>query len=80
MPRIYYKTPMLLMFVDCKKAFDSVEHNAVIEALTDAGIDPGYVGSIQNCYTESTTIIKLFERKIVIPIKREVRQGDIISP
>ncbi|KHJ99780.1 hypothetical protein OESDEN_00235 [Oesophagostomum dentatum] len=40
-----YKIPMLLVFVDYKKAFDSVEHNAVIEALMDAGIDPGYVGN-----------------------------------
>ncbi|KHJ86488.1 hypothetical protein OESDEN_13761 [Oesophagostomum dentatum] len=42
-----YKIPMLLMFVDYKKAFDSVEHNAVIEALMDVGIDPGYIGFIK---------------------------------
>ncbi|KHJ78520.1 hypothetical protein OESDEN_21858, partial [Oesophagostomum dentatum] len=55
-------------------------HNAVIEALIDAGVDPGYIKIIQDCYKEATTTIKLFEREIVIPVKRGVRQGDTISP
>ncbi|KHJ90537.1 hypothetical protein OESDEN_09621 [Oesophagostomum dentatum] len=46
----------------------------------NAGIDPGYVGAIRDCYENATTTIKLFEREISIPIKRGVRQGDTISP
>ncbi|KHJ80417.1 hypothetical protein OESDEN_19908 [Oesophagostomum dentatum] len=42
--------------------------------------DPGYVKIIQDCYKEATTTIKLFERDIVIPVKRGVRQGDTIFP
>ncbi|EYB88809.1 hypothetical protein Y032_0241g3379 [Ancylostoma ceylanicum] len=38
-----YKLPLCFLFVDFEKAFDSVEHNAVLRAMTDQGVEAAYV-------------------------------------
>ncbi|KAE9413422.1 hypothetical protein Angca_007078, partial [Angiostrongylus cantonensis] len=35
--------PLVLTFADYKKAFDSVETNAILSALADQGVDPSYI-------------------------------------
>ncbi|KIH44049.1 reverse transcriptase [Ancylostoma duodenale] len=67
-------------FVDYKKAFDSVETNAVLNALTHAGIPSMYIHLLEQCFSNKSTAIQLFDRKLEIPIERGVRQGDTISP
>ncbi|KAK6732101.1 hypothetical protein RB195_016466 [Necator americanus] len=67
-------------FVDYEKAFDSVETNAILSALVDEGVDASYVMTLANCYDRCTTRIQLFHRPLTIPIGKEVRQGDTISP
>ncbi|KAK6040726.1 hypothetical protein COOONC_21769 [Cooperia oncophora] len=44
-----YKMPLILTFVDYTKAFDSVEINAVLNALQHAGVDPTYVNVLEKC-------------------------------
>ncbi|KAK6752372.1 hypothetical protein RB195_003661 [Necator americanus] len=38
-----YRLPLVLTFVDHKKAFDSVETNAILSALVDQGADASSV-------------------------------------
>ncbi|KHN85872.1 Retrovirus-related Pol polyprotein from type-1 retrotransposable element R2 [Toxocara canis] len=38
-----FHIPLCLAFVDYKKAFDSVERNAVLNALDKCGVNPNYV-------------------------------------
>ncbi|EYC23509.1 hypothetical protein Y032_0015g2689 [Ancylostoma ceylanicum] len=57
--------PLCLTFVDLKKAFDTVETEAVLEALGNQGVPTQY--------------IRMF-RDDDITIRRGVRQGDTMSP
>ncbi|KAK6743844.1 hypothetical protein RB195_010880 [Necator americanus] len=75
-----YRLPLVLIFVDYEKAFDSVETNAVLPALVDQGVDASYVRTLANCYDRCTTRIQLFHCPLTIPVGKEVRQGDTISP
>ncbi|EYB81048.1 hypothetical protein Y032_0394g639 [Ancylostoma ceylanicum] len=75
-----YHLPLVLVFVDYKKAFDSVETNAVLNALAHAGVPSVYIRLLEQCFSDNSTIIQLFDRKLKIPIERGVRQGDTISP
>ena len=75
-----YAQPLVLVFVDFKKAFDSVEHNSVYNSLVDQGVDGHYVETIEELNRGSYASVKPFERKVVIELKKGVRQGDTISP
>ncbi|KAH7669983.1 endonuclease-reverse transcriptase [Aphelenchoides avenae] len=71
---------LYLVFVDYEKAFDSVEINAVLNALVAQGVSSHYVDILEDVYDGCTTEIKLFHDSVTIPVKRGVRQGDTISP
>ncbi|EYB91984.1 hypothetical protein Y032_0199g1651 [Ancylostoma ceylanicum] len=75
-----YTMPLVLTFIDYKKAFDSVETNAVLDALLQAGVDSAYVNILEQCNVGTVTTIQLFDKKLRIPIEKGVRQGDTISP
>ncbi|KAH7718827.1 protein F43G9.7 [Aphelenchoides avenae] len=71
---------LYLVFIDYEKAFDSIEINAVLNALARQGISRSYIDVLEDVYEGCTTEIKLFHDVIKIPIRRGVRQGDTISP
>lgn len=73
--KIYY-----LGFVDFNKAFDTLEHGYIWDALKTQGVQLKYVRILQNVYTKSTGQVKLETLGDEFPIKRGVRQGDPISP
>ncbi|CAD6200263.1 unnamed protein product [Caenorhabditis auriculariae] len=75
-----HQMPLALAFVDYYKAFDSVEINAVLNALASAGVATKYVELIANSNEGTSTTIQLFDKKLSIPIRKGVRQGDTISP
>ncbi|KAK6762716.1 hypothetical protein RB195_023433 [Necator americanus] len=70
-----YRPPL-----DYKKSFDSVETKATLLALIDQGVYASYVRTLANCYDRRTTRIQLFYHPLAIPIGKEVRRGDTISP
>ncbi|WKX96008.1 hypothetical protein Q1695_012456 [Nippostrongylus brasiliensis] len=67
------------VFVDYREAFDSVDINAVLNALVHAGLPSPYVQLLDECFSNTSTTIQLFDRKLTIPIEKGVRQGDTIS-
>ncbi|CAG4989725.1 unnamed protein product [Colias eurytheme] len=73
--KIYY-----LGFVDYNKAFDSLEHDYIWEALNIQGIHGKYIRILQNVYSRSTAQVRLESMGEIFPIERGVRQGDPISP
>lgn len=75
-----FQLPLILIFIDYEKAFDSVEINAVLASLKNQGIDHGYINILKEIYSGCTTEITIFEEPIKVPIERGVRQGDTISP
>ncbi|KAJ1366370.1 hypothetical protein KIN20_027010 [Parelaphostrongylus tenuis] len=75
-----YKQPLCLTFIALKKAFDSVETEAVIEALDNQGVPTRYIMILRELYKDFTTRISPFYNNITIDVRRGVRQGDTISP
>ena len=51
---------LCLMVIDLKKVFDSVETEAVIEALAKQGIQTQYIRILQELYYGFTTRISSF--------------------
>ena len=76
-----YQIYLCLGFVDYQKAFDSIEHKDMFNALRKAGIHEGYINIIQDIYTNATARIHI-DKDISKEVKMErgVRQGDTISP
>ncbi|KAK6747804.1 hypothetical protein RB195_000787 [Necator americanus] len=72
--------PLYLTFIDLKKAFNSVETEAVVEALDNQGVPTQYINVLRELYSNFTTGISPFYKNIIIDVKRGVRQGDTISP
>ncbi|KAK6743099.1 hypothetical protein RB195_010406 [Necator americanus] len=75
-----YKMPLCLTFIDLKKAFDSAETEAVVEALDNQGVPTQYIKVLRELYSNFTTGISPFYKNISIDVKRGVRQGDTVSP
>ncbi|KAK6730378.1 hypothetical protein RB195_007068 [Necator americanus] len=77
-----YKMPLCLTFIDLKKAFDSVETEAVVEALDNQGVPTQYIKVLHKgeLYSNFTTGISPFYKNIIIKMKKRVRQGDTIPP
>ncbi|CAH2088198.1 unnamed protein product [Euphydryas editha] len=67
-------------FIDYTKAFDSIHHSSIWQALHNCQIDPTIVRTIRNIYQNSVSRVKLEVRGDEIKIARGVRQGDPLSP
>ncbi|EYC12332.1 hypothetical protein Y032_0047g1424, partial [Ancylostoma ceylanicum] len=75
-----YKMPLCLTFIDLKKAFDTVETEAVLEALGNQGAPTQYIRIFRELYSNFTTRISPFYDDITIDVRRGDRQGDTVSP
>ena len=75
-----YQKPLILTFIDFEKAFDSVEHQSVINALRRQGVEEPYVELIKHIYDNATSVIMTDKTSESFKIERGVRQGDPISP
>ena len=74
-----YQIPLCIGYIDYKKAFDSVETAAVLNALKEFRIEAKYVKIIEEIYRGCYAEIDLFEEPCRIEINKGVRQGDTIS-
>ena len=76
-----YNLPLCLGFIDYEKAFDSVEHGAIIQTLRKINVNENYVNIIANIYKGATARIHIDNQvSEEFEIQRGVRQGDPISP
>ena len=68
-------------FIDFRKAFDSIWHEALFVKLLHMGIGDPYYNIIQNMYNTVTSSVRLLDKLThSFPIHRGVSQGDILSP
>ncbi|KAK6749776.1 hypothetical protein RB195_002031 [Necator americanus] len=74
------KMSYCLIFIDLKKASDSIETEAVVEALDNQGVPTQYIKVLRELHSNFTAGISKFYKNIIIDVKRGVRQGDTISP
>ena len=75
-----YELPMCFVFVDYEKAFDSVEHCGIINAIREHQINSVYIETLINIYNNGTSVIRLDKESSKFPIQKGVRQGDTLSP
>ncbi|KAK6762587.1 hypothetical protein RB195_023347 [Necator americanus] len=62
--------PLCLTFIDLKKVFDSVETEAVVEALDNQGVPTQYIKVLRELYSNFTTGISPFYKNIIIDVER----------
>ena len=76
-----FNLPLCVAYIDYEKAFDSVEHFAIFEALRKINVKEDYVQILENIYFNATARIHIDGMESEpFPINRGVRQGDPISP
>lgn len=75
-----FNKPLYVAFIDYSKAFDSISHISIWDALKMSNVDHKYINIIKNIYENSTSKVKLETRGDPIKIERGVRQGDPLSP
>ncbi|EPB71312.1 hypothetical protein ANCCEY_09600 [Ancylostoma ceylanicum] len=76
----YHEMPLCLTFIDLKKAFDTIETEAVLEALGNQGVPTQNIRIFRELDSNFTTRISPFYDDITIDVRRGVRQGDTVSP
>ncbi len=70
-----------LTYVDLKKAYDSTDHDTLIDTLTQYGFDENLTQLIKALNTGNTcSVITVHGRTETYPIERGVRQGCPLSP
>ncbi|KAJ2946424.1 hypothetical protein O0L34_g12464 [Tuta absoluta] len=75
-----FNRPLYLAFIDYRKAFDSISHNSIKEALEYHEIEETYINIIMNIYEDCSSRVRLDRVGPTFKIGRGVRQGDPLSP
>ena len=75
-----YNLRLSLLFVDFRKAFDTVEFRAIWDSLAYYGVDDGTTEMIKKLYAASSSIVAFASSEVPVDVQRGVRQGDTLSP
>ncbi|KIH43203.1 hypothetical protein ANCDUO_26796, partial [Ancylostoma duodenale] len=75
-----FNIPAYAIFIDFKKAFDTVELSAIWQALESFDVDDNLIKAIQLLYPNGSAAVKIGEFQAELNIQRGVRQGDPLSP
>ena len=71
-----FNTPVWLLSMDLRKAFDTVSHEQVLISLGYHGLDPTYITVLRKLYQNQTGAVSESKR---FDIQRGVKQGDVTS-
>ena len=74
-----FRLGLYIAFVDFTKAFDSVEHPCVLDALLQQGIEKKYIRLLAKIYSNNKAKIKTDKESAPFTLSRGVKQGDPIS-
>jgi retron-type reverse transcriptase len=69
------------LFIDFKKANDSVRREVLYNILTEFGIPRKLVGLIQMCLNETYSTVRIGKlQSDKFPVQNGLKQGDVLSP
>jgi hypothetical protein len=69
------------LFIDFKKAYDSVRREVLYNILIEFGIPRKLVGLIQMCLNETFSTVRIGKlQSDKFPIQNGLKQGDALSP
>ncbi len=71
--------PLHFVFIDYSKAFDSIEHNYLLEALRNHGLSNTLIQVIRDMYTNLKARVITDREGEYFEVKRGVKQGDSLS-
>ena len=71
-----WSVPIWFASLDLRKAFDRIEYNALFDALKMQGVPHAYLKLIASLYHDQVGLVQGKQ----FPIKRGVKQGDVLSP
>ena len=63
--------------IDLRKAFDQIHHESLFKALQEQGVPTEYIALLRTLYSQQTGSVA---DSRAFPIRRGVKQGDVISP
>ena len=72
------ESPLYGALIDVSKAFDSVPHSAMLQALRAKNVDEGIITLIEQMYDKNE--VQFEQYGICLPARRGIRQGDPLSP
>jgi len=75
-----YKIEVYLLLLDFNKAFDSIKHSFLWQAMANQGVPKGWVEIIKKLYKNSQVYVKTDRTGPTFKMGRGVRQGDPLSP
>ena len=74
---IEWNIPVWIISIDLKKAFDRIEQAKLFRSMLAQGVENEYVSLLSLLYQEQTGILSDSKS---FPVRRGVRQGDVLSP
>lgn len=74
-----YNFPLVLVFIDYRKSFDTVYKKEVKHVLDSAGIESGYKDHIKYIYDKAKPDLSINKEKRSVQINRGTRQEDVLS-
>lgn len=75
-----FNIPLWVAAIDFSKAFDSISHRSIFEALKAQNIPMAYVDMLMRLYKEQTASVRCDCQSRTFRIFRGTKQGDPISP
>lgn len=76
-----WRSPLYLLFIDFRRAFDSLNHNAIWKILTQRGVPPKILNIIKNMYTDANSnVLHNGSTSKPIKVRNGVKQGCVLSP
>ena len=74
-----WKLPLWVSAVDFKKAFDTIDHYHLWQALRNQQVPVPYIRMLQSLYSQQTATVKTDRLSKEFNIERGVKQGDPLS-